>query len=348
MRWAGVPALLALALTVTVATAGPTDRLDQFREIAGRYAEATDAGTDGALLSGLFEVADAEISENLGSGPPFSSAAFIQERLNAFSDAWGGAAFKVVTADHGRKEAGLLGLFTVTRGEPRGSLRFYGRSDGRGSLLAAVTHDGHVEVSEWPAAGQLLASWFGAETGPGSRVLHLELWRFSHGLRPSRVWSSADTSSQGLRATGFATRNDQLVVRYEVRYPGWKPGCTGETEREDLYRAPSGGKGLTLVRRRVVNGWHRELQSAVARLYDALAADDRKTLVELVADPSLRARLPRDLRAEPVCDEQDPAAPATVIVAATREHDQQRVPWSLAWRRGPRGWRVTAAGPVLE
>lgn len=348
MRWAGVPALLALALTATAATAGPTDRLDQFRAIAGRYVEATDPDADGALLSGLFEVADAEISENLGSGPPFSSAAFIQERLNAFSDAWGGAAFKVVRADQGRTEAGLLGLFTVTRGEPRGSLRFYGRSDGRGSLLAAVTHDGHVEVSGWPAAGRFLASWSGVETGSGSGALHLELWRFSHGARPSRVWSSADTSSQGLRATGFATRHDQLVVRYEVRYPGWKPGCAGETEREDVYRVPARGMGLTLVQRRVVNGWHRELQSAVTRLYGALVSDDRKTLGELVADPSLRARLPRDLHAEPVCDERDPTAPATVIVAATREHDQQRVPWSLAWRRGPRGWRVTAAGPVLQ
>ena len=42
------------------------------------------------------------------------------------------------------------------------------------------------------------------------------------------------------------------------------------------------------------------------------------------------------------------AAPATVIVAATREHDGQRVPWSLTWRRESRGWRLAAAGPMLE
>jgi len=28
----------------------------------------------------------------------------------------------------------------------------------------------------------------------------------------------------------------------------------------------------------------------------------------------------------------------TVIVAATRERDQRRVPWSLSWRRGRSGW----------
>jgi hypothetical protein len=348
MWWALALALFAVALTASAMPAGAADRLDHFREIAGRYAEAADQDADDALLSGLFEVVDAEVEENLRSGPPFSSAAFIQERLNAFSDAWGGAALSVVRAGQGTNNSALLGLFTVTRGEPRGSLRFYGRSDGLISLLAAVTHEGHVEVREWPAAGRFLASWFGAETGPGDRALHLELWRFPLGARPSRVWTSADTFPQGLRATGFATRNGQLVVRYQVQYPGWKPGCAGETEQEDLYRAPARGTGLTLVRRRVVNGWHRELQSAVTRLYAALGADDRRTLVELVADPSLRARLPRDLRAEAVCDERDPAAPATVIVAATRERDHQRVPWSLAWRRGPRGWRVAAAGPVLQ
>ena len=348
MRWQWAPPLLGLALTATAVAAGPADRLDHFRVVATRYAEAIDQEADAASLSELFEVADAEVTENLGSGQPFSSAAFIQERLNAFSDAWGGVAFKVVDARRGRHGVALLGLFTVTHGDPRGSLRFYGRADGRTSLLASVIHPGHVEVREWPGAGQFLASWSGAETGRGSRSLYLESWRLLPGGGPARIWSSADMFPDGLRATGFAVRDGQLVVRYEVRYPGWKPGCADETEYEDLYRQSARGVGLTLVRRRVVNGWHRELHSAVTRLYGALGAGDRRTLVDLVADPSLRARLPRDLRAEPVCDERDPAAPATVIVAATREHDQQREPWTLAWRRGTRGWRVAAARPVLQ
>ncbi len=334
---------------VTVAAAG--DRLDHFKEVAQRYAEAPDQDAEGPLLSELFDVVDAEVSENLKSGEPFASAAFIQERLDAFSDEWGGVAFKVAEPPGETKRSVMLGLFTLTRGEPRASLRIYGRSNGKGSLLAATTHEGHVEVRAWPAADgarQFLASWVGAETGPGSRALHLELWRLRLGASPARVWSSGEAFPEGLRATRFTARDGQLLVRYEVQYPGWKPGCADETEQEDVYRQPARSTDLTLVRRRVVNGWHRELQSAVTRFFGALRADDRRTLALLVPDASLRARLPRELRAEPVCDERDPAAPATVVVAATREHDERRVPWSLAWRRGPRGWRVAAAGPVLE
>jgi hypothetical protein len=97
-----------------------------------------------------------------------------------------------------------------------------------------------------------------------------------------------------------------------------------------------------------LNGWHRELQSAVTRFFVALHADDTKTMAALVPNGSLRARLPNELEAEPVCDERLPGSPATVIVAATHEHDGQRVPWSLTWRRDARGWRLTAAGPMLE
>jgi hypothetical protein len=348
MRWAGTLALLALALTARLETARAADRLDRLREIAGRYAEGVDQEAEAALLSRLFDVVDAEVGENLASGAPFSSVAFIQERLDAFSDAWGGASFKVVDAGREKGDAALLGLFTVTRGEPRGSLRFYRPSRGQPALLAAVTHQGLVEAREWPGARQFLVSWSSPEAGAANRTLYLELWRFPPGAGPSRVWVGADTFPEGLRPGGLAVRAGQLVVRYDARYPGWKPGCADETEEEDVYRPAPRGAGLVRVRRRVVNGWHRELQSAVTRLYAALGADDRRALVDLVADPPLRERLPRDLRAEPVCDEKDPGAPGAVIVAATREHDGRRVPWSLTWRRSPRGWRVAAASPVLH
>ncbi len=137
-------------------------------------------------------------------------------------------------------------------------------------------------------------------------------------------------------------------MRYEVRYPGWKPGCADQSEQEDIYRPSTRGAGLLLAHRRVLNGWHRELQAAVARFFDALHAGDRKTITALVADPTLRARLPSELRPESVCDERRVAAPATVTVAATREHDGQRVPWSLTWRRDSRGWRLATASPMLE
>jgi hypothetical protein len=348
MRWRWAPLLLGLLLIPDVVAAGSPDRLEHFRAIASRYVTAADQDTEAGSLSELLAVVDAEVSENLESGRPYSSALFIQERLNAFAEAWGGASLKVVPARAGGSTVTLLGLFTVTQGQPWGSVRFYGRATGRAAVLAEVTHPGQVELQEWPETGQFLVSWSGTETGRGSRPLYLESWRLRPGARPARTWSSADTFPDGLWATGFALRDGQLVVQYEIRYPGWKPGCSDETEHEDRFRWSGRGPGLKLVGRRVVNGWHRELQAAVTRLYEALGADDQQTLRELVTDASLRARLPRDLRAEPVCDARDPAAPATVIVAATREHDQRREPWALAWRRGPRGWRVAAARPVLQ
>jgi len=194
----------------------------------------------------------------------------------------------------------------------------------------------------------VLTSWTGTPTGRGSRPLHLELWR--HGGREGvrRVWTSDDAFPTGLWATDFAVQGGQVRLRYEARYPGWKPGCEDETEHEDVYRQAPGNHQLVLSHRRVVNGWHRELHAAVTRFFEALSADNWKTLAELVPDESLRKRLPRQLEPDPACDQRDPGAPATVIVASRRGRDSAIEPWSLSWRRGPRGWRLAAALAVLQ
>jgi len=238
MRWAWASALLALAVAGTAVPAAPGDRLGHFKELARQYAEAPDPPVDDPLLAELFGVVDDEVIENLRTGGLFASVAFIQERLEAFSDEWGGAAFKLTAPSGGTTDALMLGLFTLTRGEPRGSLRIYGRSDGTGSLLAAVTREGSVEVRAWPdrnGAPQFLASWLGPATGRRSRALHLELWRQRAGGGAGRVWSSGDAFPEGLPAIDFAAKAGQILVRYEVHYPGWKPGCAGETEQEDVY-----------------------------------------------------------------------------------------------------------------
>jgi len=344
--------LLALGFASTAAAAPAGDRRERFTELARRYAEAPDPEGSRALLAELFAVVDAEIIENLDAGGPFASAAFIQERLDALSEAWGGAAFRVLPPERGGKDTLTLALHTVTRGEPRGSLRIYGRSRGDVALLAAVTHDGAPEVHAWPprrdGASQLLTSWLGAPTGRGSRPLHLELWRLGGQDAAARLWSSDETFPEGLWVTGFTVKSGELRIRYEVHYPGWKPGCEAETEQEDVYRQASPGTKLVLGRRQVLNGWHRELHATVSRFFGALGAGDRETLAELVPDASLRARLPRELRPEAACDERDPDIPGTVSVAATGHRDHRPAPWSLSWRRGPRGWRLAAAAPVLQ
>src|SRR6185295_8177668 len=110
---------------------------------------------------------------------------------------------------------------------------------------------------------------------------------------------------------------------------------------------PAGG--LALARRQVSNGWHRELGEAADRFFRALAEDDARALGGLVPAPALRARLPRSLVAEPVCEQAGPTGPrGRVTVAATELRAGRRVPWALGWTRGPAGWRLQAAAPVLE
>jgi hypothetical protein len=88
---------------------------------------------------------------------------------------------------------------------------------------------------------------------------------------------------------------------------------------------------------------------AADRFFRALAEDDARALSLLAPSAALRTRLPRRLEAEPVCEQVGPAGPrGPVTVAATELRDGRRVPWALAWSRGPAGWRLTAAAPVLE
>lgn len=342
--------LLVPSLTPAVG-AEPIDRQERFKELARLYAEAPESEA-GGLLSEMLQLVDAEITDNLQSGRPFSSAAFLQERADAFSDEWGGASFRILQPERSAKAPLTLVLGAITRGEPRGALRIYGPVRGREVLLAAATHDGVPQLHAWPPARdgafQFLTSWLGPSTGGGGRALSVELWRRGGPEGVSRAWSSDQAFPEGLRVKTLDVKDGRLLVRYEVRYPGWQPGCDAETEQEDLYRASPAGDGLVLRGRRIVNGWHRELHAAVTRLLAALRAGDARSVVELVPDPALRARLPRELEAEPACDQRLSDSPPTVVVAATRDHDQRRAPWSLSWRRGPRGWRLSAASPVLQ
>jgi hypothetical protein len=347
--------VLAALLTMMPASAGgateASDRRGRFDELARRYAETTDPQASGDLLSELLAVVDAEVVDNLRSGAPFASAAFIQQRLEAFSEDWGGVTFLAAQPERGGPDATTLVLITVTRAEPIGALRIYGRAGGEVSLLAASLRDGALALHEWPrgreGATQVLVSWEGAPTGRGSRPLHLQLWQLDARTGARSVWSSDKLFPEGLWAIAFGAARGQVSVRHEARYPGWTSGCAGETEEEDVYRQPRAGETLVLLRRRVWNGWHREVHAAVARLLAALGAGDGRALAELVPAPALRARLPRGLELEPACDERGPAG-AVIVAATARGREPALVPWSLTWRRGPRGWRLAAADPVLK
>jgi hypothetical protein len=348
-------AILVTWTLVSVALATDAlDRRERFNDLALRYAATPDREASAEILSELLALVDDEVIDNLKTGEPFASAAFIQDRLSAFGEDWGGASFSVVQPERGGSDAITLALVTVTSGEPRGALRMYRRAGGVVAVTASSLHDGAPGLHEWPrssaGATQILVSWLGTPTGRGSRPLQLEQWRLGTPGGPTRLWSSAEAFPEGLWSLDFTVARGQVKVRRELRYPGWTPGCMGQSEEEDVFGPVRAGGPIALLRRRVDNAWHREVHAAMARLLDALAAADARALAELVPSQPLRARLPRGLELEPACDLLRAGPTRTVVIAATTRGSEPPllVPWSLEWRREPRGWRLTAADPVIK
>ena len=346
--------LVAALLAGVPAPALAQDRLERFRAVAReRLAVAVDGAERERAVGELYEVVDAEVLDSLRGDEPFSSLGFIRERLDAMMESWGGATLRVlrIPAAGGRVPL-TLGLYSLTGVEGSGSLRVYAGTGPGAALAASSTQDGLLDARVWPAGpdrvARVLAVWSGPPAAPGVRSLHAELWEGRARDRVERAWSTATQWPEGLRVSDWRTQSGELVVRYEPRYPGWKPGCADQFEHEDHYRLAAAG-GLALARRQVSNGWHRELGAAADRFFRALAEDDARALGLLVPAPALRARLPRHLVAEPVCEQAGPAGPrGPVTVAVTELRAGRRVPWALGWTRGPAGWRLHTAAPVLE
>ena len=348
--------LTALALCVVpVAASAATqiDRLETFRALAGALGPAPSE----AQVATLYTLVDEEILDNLQSGGLFASPEFVGERLEAFNAAWGGARFRAIRLgrDDGPR-ALTVGLYGLSGMEGPGSVRIFTGMGPDASLARTITHEGAPEVYAWPdtraRAPQLALSWFGAPDGVGRRPLRLEIWRLS-AAGFARAWSTAEAFPDGLRTVAYRVGAGEILLRYELRYPGWKPGCDGQTEQEELLRHVAATDGIATVRRRTHNAWHRDLARAVARFFVAVESGDRRALAELVPDPALRARLPQALVPEPACDAANAESPGTVVVAATEERGAgapaPRSPWSLWWSPDPRGWwRLAGAAPVLQ
>jgi hypothetical protein len=324
------------------------DRLDRFRELAGSRLAALEL--QGLSDDGLREIdalLDEELIENLNSGPLFASKEFLQERLDAFGQAWGGSTLRALNLGG---EGLTVGVFQLSPSGYGNSVRIYARRDGRFELAQVIRDQGIPLLFELPSArsgaGQFLLAWVGPQSGRGSTALRVDLWR--HQERTVRsVWSTAALFRDGLFATGFQVRGQAVTIRYEVRYPGWKPGCDGQTEEEDLYRYLPERHTFGLAGRRTINGWHRELHSrAVSRLLQALASGDHGALARLVPDPTVRARLPSRLEVDPACDAPDAPTPSEARVSALAPRDQ-RV-WDLRFRRLSGEWRLVDAGPVAR
>lgn len=329
------------AVAVTARGTGAADRLERFRELAASRLSAgqilESERPDEEAYREIYALLDEEIVDSLASGSVFASTEFLQDRLDAFGEAWGGARFTLT-----RRGRLVVGAFEL--GHAGNSIRVYGGLGGEAALLATMYRDGRPTVYPLPAPEeQFIVAWEGASSGRGTRALRVDLVR-PHGDGVRVVWSTADLFREGLLARAYSVRGGELRVRYELHYPGWAPGCGGQTEQEDLYRLAPAGAGFVRVSRQEHNAWHRDFRTSVARLFEALAAGDEAALALVVPDKDLRARLPA-LAAEPACDAPDgPGRDAVSVAAVAADHR----PWSLTFRRGGASWRLTAAAPVLH
>jgi hypothetical protein len=339
--------MLGAAALVTGPTdaAGPADRLDQFRQLARAHASLGHGDADGPpdAYREMYALLDEEIVESLGTGGLYASAGFLQDRLDAFGEAWGAAAVDVLRV--GRL---VVGAFQMSDAPGVNSVRVYGRLGGEAALLTTLSREGRPTVYPWaPApsgAAQFVAAWEGPATGQGIRPLRLDLIR-QQGDGVRVVWSTIDLFPDRLMARAYSVRGEEIRVRYELRYPGWAPGCEGQTEAEDVFRSSLENGALVRKAGRQLNGWHRELRATVAQFFDALGSGNESRLAKLVPDVQMRRRLPATLRPEAACDAADGAAnPQTVSVAATAEH----TPWALIFQRAGARWRLAAAAPVFE
>ncbi len=344
--------LLVAGLTLgtsTVAPAArdaPADRLERFRALAAARLGALElSGGEPApeVVAELYALLDDEILDNLASGSLFASAEFLQERLDALHEVWGGTAFRVLAL-------GGSGLTVVAvQLSPGGwgnSVRVYGRSGSGAALLRAIHREGVPTLHDMPPtrAGrpQFLIAWVGPQSSRGSTGLRLDLWR-TRGESLDLVWSTDGVTEGGLVVSRWALGAQQVSFRYEVRYPGWKPGCDGQTEYEDLYRYAAGNETFGLAHRQVVNGWHQEFHAVLARFLSALNTGNESALAGLAA-ASLRARLPARLEPDLACDAADGPSPGAVTVAAVEPAGGR--PWSLVFRRAGARWRLAVAAPV--
>ena len=337
--------LVAGALTSAgIAAAGPSiDRLDRFRDLAGHRLATLQLGGGPRSSEDEREIEallDEEVVQNLASGGLFASEGFLQDRLDGFAEAWGGAAFRVL-------RVGPLAVVASSLGEGgANSVRVYGRLGGEAALLGALRREGRPAVYRLSPAPrdplEFLVVWEGASSGRGTRELRLDVVRL-RGDDVTVAWSTTDAFPGGLMARDYRVRGAEVTIRYELHYPGWAPGCEGQTEGEDVYRFV--GERGTLVRasRRQINEWHAGLHRFVSRVLSALASGDRGTLAQLVPDAKLRGALPGKLDRDTACDAREGGD--RVSVAAVGDAGR---PWTLTFLRAGARWRLAAATPMLQ
>ena len=214
----------------------------------------------------LFALADEEIVENLATGGPFASPDFIQERLEAFMSAWGGASFRVHRLASGacadiadgrrvrRAGSRAVGLRARVRAPPRRDDRAARRDRARRHARAPPLAGGARRRAA--VRRDVVRRGVGSRRAPAAR---------------RAVARAAATASSGCGRRPRRFPMDCPRRRSRSRTERSRSATSSLSRLEAGLRPPDGARrtsigrmrgapGLVLSRRNVVNGWHRDLQ----------------------------------------------------------------------------------------
>src|SRR5712664_1998675 len=137
--------LVTIAATCTLAatrawTGSAPDRLERFRELAASrlaLGDLAEPDNPAEAYRDIYALLDDEIVDSLASGGVFASPEFLQDRLDAFGEAWGGAQIRLTRL--GRL---FVGAFRLTEAGGGNSVRVYGPLRDGAALLATLYREG--------------------------------------------------------------------------------------------------------------------------------------------------------------------------------------------------------------
>ena len=287
-----------------------------------------------------YALLDEEIVESLGSGGVFASTAFLQDRLDAFSDAWGGAAVRIV-----RLGQLTVGVFQLGERATANSVRVYGRLRDEAALLTTLAREGRPSaLSAVAGAGRrgAVPRRVGRRRVDARQPAAAPRRRAPAGRgRPRRVVDRRRLSRRLLVARSYTVRGAGAAHALRAALSGMGAGLRGAdgARGSSIGSTPATG-AYARVSQRQYEAWHRELRASASRLFAALAGGDRRTVAGARAR-SARARAAAGAarrRARVRRDERRQGRERPVAAS-----DGQGSPWTLTFQRD--GRRAGASRP---
>src|SRR5439155_14794 len=219
--------LVTIAATSTIAAtrarAGrEPDRLERFRELASSrlaLGDLAEPDNPAEAYRDIYALLDDEIVESLASGGVFASPEFLQDRLDAFGEAWGGAQIRLARLGRapGRDPPALRAALSRLDAGLRGPDRAGGRVPARAGA-------GHADAREPPAAQRVAPRAARGGHAALRRARRARRAGAGHGRARSRA--AREPAGPGLRARVRRRRRcagDRLDRGHERGSPSVEP-----------------------------------------------------------------------------------------------------------------------------